>query len=154
MKDMFVYYDNDIDKKVVPPQFNVNKKPELLDSEDIISIAHDVFGNEIGIKVKHNVAFNLYLYLDGWVNGASIDTLVFASQLNFKVYDFRHKVILEKQFDAAPYYNAESNWLLVPITLEEAKLLDIDSYKITATLIWDGGDYELYSENDGLLIVR
>ena len=135
MKDMFVYYDNDIDKKVVPPQFNVNKKPELLDSEDIISIAHDVFGNEIGIKVKHNVAFNLYLYLDGWVNGASIDTLVFASQLNFKVYDFRHKVILEKQFDAAPYYNAESNWLLVPITLEEAKLLDIDSYKITATLI-------------------
>ena len=73
MKDMFVNYDNDIEKKVVPPHLHFNDKPHILESKDNISIVRNVLGNELGIKVKHNTAFNLYLYLDGWVNVESVD---------------------------------------------------------------------------------
>ena len=154
MKDMFVNYDNDIEKKVVPPHLHFNDRPHILESEDNISIVRNALGNELGIKVKHNTAFNLYLYLDGWVNGESVDNLVTSSQLTFRVFSLRHKLVFEKTFNAADYYDVESNWIVVPITQEESEIFDIDSYKICATLTWPDGKYELYSENDGLLIFR
>ena len=136
MKDMFVNYDNDIEKKVVPPHLHFNDRSHILESEDNISIVRNALGNELGIKVKHNTAFNLYLYLDGCVNGGSVDNLVTNSQLTFKVFSLRHKLVFEKTFDAVDYYNAESNWIVVPITQEDSeKYFDIDSYKICATLI-------------------
>ena len=154
MKDMFVNYDNDIEKKVVPPHLHVNEKPHILESVDNISIVRNAIGNELGIKVKHNTAFNLYLYLDGWVNGDSVDTLVINSQLVFQVFSLRHKLVFEKVINAADYYDVESNWIVLPITQEESEIFDIDSYRICATLAWPGGKYELYSEKDGLLIFR
>ena len=154
MKDMFVNYDNDIEKKVVPPHLHFNDRPHILESEDNISIVRNALGNELGIKVKHNTAFNLYLYLDGCVNGESIDTLVLNSQLTFQVFSLRHKLVFEKTFNAADYYDVESNWIVVPITQEESEIFDIDSYRICATLTWPDGKYELYSENDRLLIFR
>ena len=154
MKDMFVNYDNDIEKKVVPPHLHFNDRPHILESEDNISIVRNALGNELGIKVKHNTAFNLYLYLDGWVNGESVDNLVANSQLTFQVFSLRHKLVFEKTFNAADYYDVESNWIVVSITQEESEIFDIDSYKICATLTWSDGKYELYSENDGLLIFR
>ena len=154
MKDMFVNYDNDIEKKVAPPHLHFNDRPHILESEDNISIVRNALGNELGIKVKHNTAFNLYLYLDGWVNGESVDNLVANSQLTFQVFSLRHKLVFEKTFNAADYYDVESNWIVVSITQEESEIFDIDSYKICATLTWPGGKYELYSENDGLLIFR
>lgn len=154
MKSMFINYDNNIEKKVTPPHLNINKKLDILDSEDTVSIAKDVFGNEIGVKVKHNIPFNLYFYLDGWIGEFSIDALVACSQLNIKVISFRHKIILEKILDTADLYDDEADCLVCPFTADEAKTLDIDTYKISATLIWDGGSYELFSENDGLLIIR
>ena len=154
MKDMFVNYDNDIEKKVVPLHLHFNDRPHILESEDNISIVRNALGNELGIKVKHNTAFNLYLYLDGWVNGESVDNLVVNSQLTFQVFSLRHKLVFEKTFNAADYYDVESNWIIVPITQEESEIFDIDSYKICATLTWPDGKYELYSENDGLLIFR
>ena len=154
MKDMFVNYDNDIEKKVVPPHLHFNDRPHILESEDNISIVRNALGNELGIKVKHNAAFNLYLYLDGCVNGESVDNLVISSQLTFQVFSLRHKLVFEKTFNAADYYNAESNWIVVPITQKESEKFDIDSYKICAALTWSDGKYELYSENDGLLIFR
>lgn len=154
MKDMFVNYDNDIEKKVVPPHLHFNDRPHILESEDNISIVRNALGNELGIKVKHNTAFNLYLYLDGWVNGESVDNLVASSQLTFQVFSLRHKLVFEKTFNAADYYDVESNWIVVTITQEESEIFDIDSYKICATLTWPDGKYELYSENDGLLIFR
>ena len=154
MKDMFVNYDNDIEKKVVPPHLHFNDRPHILESEDNISIVRNALGNELGIKVKHNTAFNLYLYLDGCVDGESVDNLVTNSQLTVQVFSLRHKLVLEKTFDVADYYDAESNWIVVPITQEESEKFDIDSYKICATLTWSDGKYELYSENDGLLIFR
>ena len=154
MKDMFVNYDNDIEKKVTPPHLHFNDRPHILESEDNISIVRNVLGNELGIKVKHNAAFKLYLYLDGWVNDESIDKLVLNSQLNFQVFSLRHKLVFEKTFNAADYYDVESNWIVVPVTQEESEIFDVDSYKICATLTWPDGKYELYSENDGLLIFR
>ena len=154
MKDMFVNYDNDIEKKVVPPHLHFNDRPHILESEDNISIVRNALGNELGIKVKHNTAFKLYLYLDGWVNDESVDNLVINSQLTFQVFSLRHKLVFEKTFNAADYYDVESNWIVVPITQGESEIFDIDSYKICATLTWSGGKYELYSENDGLLIFR
>lgn len=154
MKDMFVKYDNDSEEKNMPPHTLYKQSPKILESVDNISIVCDALGNEIGIKVKHNTAFNLYFYLDGWTNGVSLDTLVLNSTIVFKVYSFRHKLVLEKELSAAALYDTEFNYIEFPITAEEASALDIDSYKLNVSLVWDDGSYELYTEADGLLIIR
>ena len=58
------------------------------------------------------------------------------SKLTFQVFSLRHKPMLpeEKEFNAADYYDAESNCIVVPITQKESENFDIDSYKICATL--------------------
>ena len=154
MKDMFVNYDNDIDRKVLPPHLRADRQPKILESLNNISIVRDALGNEIGVRVKHGTAFSLYFYLDGWVDGASVDALVESSQLVFKAFSFRHKLVFEKTIAAIDFYDAENDCIELQITREEAAAFDLDTYTTSAVLYWPGGSYELFSEKDGLLIFR
>lgn len=154
MKSMFVNYDNNIDKNLMPPYKPMADDTKILENLDNIAIIYDVLGNEIGVRVKRGASFNLYLYLTGYVEGSTVDDLVLNSTVNVRFYTLRHKLVLEKNMQAADLYNVESNWLMVPISQDEAGVFDVDSYKMSISLIWAGGEYELFSENDGLLIVR
>ena len=154
MKDMFVNYDNNIDKKLEPPFFPHINEQKILECQDNIAIVYNVMGDEIGVQVKQNTAFNLYLYLQGYVEDGSIDDLVLNSMLYIKVFNPRHKLVLQKQLETAELYNSEANYLVVPFTEDDAKLLEKDSYKLSINLVWSFGSYELFGENDGLLIVR
>lgn len=156
MKSMFVNYDNNIDKNLMPHCKPMADDAKILENQDSIAIVYDVLGNEIGVKVKHGAAFNLYLYLDGYVEGSSIDEFVLnCSHIQADFYTLRHKKALEIAYsNIADLYNFESNWLMIPIKQEDAELLDIDSYRMSIKLVWPEGEYELFSESDGLLIVR
>jgi hypothetical protein len=153
MKDMFVNYDNPttIRKHHHKP---IPAETKILESLDNISIIKNAMGNEIGVRVKWGTAFNLYLYLDGWVEDSTIDALVSECELKVKVIDGRHKVALEKTLNAIDVYEPIGSYLTINFTQEEAKLLAIDSYKMCITLSYPDGEYELFSESDGLLIVR
>ena len=153
MKDMFVNYDNPttIRKHYHKP---IPAETKILESLDNISIIKNAMGNEIGVRVKWGTAFNLYLYLDGWVEDSTIDAFVSDCELKVKVIDGRHKVALEKTLTAIDVYEPIGSYLTINFTQEEAKLLAIDSYKMCITLSYPDGEYELFSESDGLLIVR
>ncbi len=153
MKDMFATYDENSSR---PDHTHKPYKHEIkiLESLDNISIVSNGIKNELGIRVKHNTAFDLYLYLDGWVEGSTIDALLAESNVLFKVYDLKHKLVFEKTFVGAEIFNFNSKYLKVSINADEAKLLDIDSYKMNISLIFPDGDYELITENDSLLIVK
>jgi len=154
MRDMFINYDNDCNKKIKPHQpITPFDKPKILESTDDISIAYDKNGNEIGIKVKHNTAFTLFLYLDGW-NEEEIDEVVLGSTIVLKVFDLVPKLVFSKAIPAEEIYDVESNYLMIPISYDEAHMLDIDSYRINISLNWGQFSYELYTESNGLLIVR
>ena len=139
----------------MPPFVPYIDRPKILESVDDISIAHDKLGNEVGIKIKHNTSFDLYLYVDGWGDETtSLDDVIMSSIIEVKVFDLAHRLVFSKELYPEDVYDIESNYLVIPVSLEEASLLQIDSYKLNVTLAWDGFSYELYTESDGLLIIR
>jgi len=153
MRDMFANYDSNSSR---PSHFHKPHKQDvkILESLDNISIVRTGLHDELGVQVKNNTSFDLYLYLDGWVEGSSIDALVAASTIRFKVITLRHKVVFEKIFNGSEIFNFSSNYLKIHVTQEEAELLDLDSYKMNIMLEFADGTYELFTENDGLLIVK
>jgi hypothetical protein len=79
---------------------------------------------------------------------------ILESSIIFEIIDHKHNVVLTKEYAAKDIYDYASSELRIDISQTEARQLDIDSYRIRLTMGFPGGSYELYSESDGLLIVR
>lgn len=154
MRDMFYEYDNNVAEPTFQP---VMRRPQSqLESDGSACIVHNIKGNEIGVKIKHNHEFELYFYiLDlACLDDKSFFDLLDASTLVFEVYSGMHKLELQKTFAANSAFDDRASAFCVKIDKSEAEKLAIDSYRMRILLAWPGGDYELYSESNGLLIVR
>lgn len=154
MKDMFYKYDNQMDEEKYPPVFK--RHENNLEYNSSATIVRDVFNREIGVKVKHNHEFILYFYIFDLTDMAKeqLANLIENSSLVFEIYSGRHILMLQKEFEAKKALDETGEAFCIKIEQQEASKLDIDTYKINLKLIWPDGSYELYSEQNGLLIVR
>lgn len=154
MKDMFYKYDNLIDDKKYLPIFK--KGENNLEYNSSVTIVKDVFNKEIGVMVKHNHEFTLYFYLFdlAGMSEEQFSSLIDNSNLIFEVYSGRHKLVLQKEFNAREALDETGEAFCIKIEQQKASKLDLDTYKMRLSLVWPGGSYELYSEQNGLLIVR
>jgi len=163
MKDMFHNYDYHINEKLSlhrkePDFFEPDR---ILTSDPNISIIKDVKNKEIGVKVKQGMPFTLYFYLDDYSTAERISdipelcNLVLSSNVKLEVVGNDHKVIFEVIQPASDIFNLETSELIVNVNQDFVNLLDKDSYRIRLRLVNNEGYfYEVYSEADGLLIVR
>ena len=154
MRNMFYKYDNLVDDEKYLPVF---KQAEAdLESNGSTIIVRDVFNKEIGVMVRHNHEFTLYFYLFDLtcMPDEQFFNLIENSNLIFEVYSGRHELVLQKEFSAKKALNDTNEAFCINIEHQEAARLDIDTYKMKLTLSWPDGSYELYSEQNGLLIVR
>ncbi len=176
MRDMFYNYDHNIEKDVCPIHPLPVEFPEVLASAENISIVNDAKGNEIGVRVKKGMPFTLYFYLDDFYTGRSIthdyETCeeVLKSNTIFTVFSGKHKEIFTISYPTREIFDLNLSELCinVPMTsllkseneneepklIECASLLTSDTYRISLSLEFDDGSYKLFSESDGLLIVR
>ena len=154
MKDMFVNYDNEAKLKKRKHRPVPRNENTILESLDNIAIIQNVLGNEIGVKVRYGTAFTLYLYLDGWVENSTINDLMAESIIQFNILDLYHRPVVSKEVAAINIFNPTANYLTFEISEAEARALTIDSYRLSINLVSSFGNYELFSESDGLLIVR
>ena len=155
MKDMFYKYDNIVDdNNNYFPIFKPNETDLEFNGTPVI--VKDVFNREIGVMVRHNHEFTLYFYLYdlAYMSDEQFSTLMENSSLIFEVYSGRHELMLQKEFRARDALDDTNEAFCVRIEQQEAKNLALDSYRMRLWLSWPGGNYELYSEQSGLLIVR
>lgn len=154
MSDMFYKYDNLIDDKKYLPIFK--NSHNNLEADGSTRIVRDVFNKEIGVMVKHNHEFMLYFYIFD-LAGLSKDqfaSLIENSNLVFEIYSGRHILMLQKEFNTKSVLDETGEAFCIKVEQQEATKLDIDTYKMRLILSWPNGSYELYSEQNGLLIVR
>ena len=161
MKDMFYNYDYHINEKLsLPKEPNFFSPDEILTADPNISIIQDAKGKEIGVKVKHGMPFTLYFYLDDYSTAVmasqnkELYDLITNSDVLFEVISTKHNVIISLQQPANEIFDTNTSQLCLHVNQEQAQLLAKDSYRLRVLLSYPGGYYELYSENDGLLIVR
>jgi hypothetical protein len=87
-------------------------------------------------------------------NGLSLYDLISSSSINFEITTTTHKVVLSKTFLGSEVFDYLTNDLVIPLTIEDFKHLKKETYKLSLKLIWPDEIYELFSETDGLLIIR
>lgn len=154
MSKMFVNYDNNIDLEL--PEFEPNFGPRLSPMTSLpgISMLYNVKGECYGVEVKHQMPFELFFHLDE-AHGWPLDSLINESSVELKILTRgNHKVILQKEFIGTEIFNSMSSDLRVLINQEEAQLLKQEAYEISVILRYPTGFYKLFTETDGLLVVR
>ncbi|MBP5467691.1 MAG: hypothetical protein J6Z11_00435 [Candidatus Riflebacteria bacterium] len=166
MKDMFYNYDNNIDKNLQNrPHFPAGY-PAVLESDPNISIVKDAKDREIGVRVRHNMPFTLYFYLDDYTNAMKVSDIpnlrsfVLNSLCYFEVVSNKHNVIFSISQPAINIFDLKSSKLAINVSQEQANLLKKDTYRMQLVLSTIGTEhtigssYILFDEDDGLLIVR
>ena len=156
MKNMFENYDHNINAKLVfDPNFcapQIKPLSTYNDAEPII----DKKGREIGVSVKHDSAFKLYFYLDARRGEDAYDKLMRCNEVYFCILNTQHDVILEKYMAFADIFNQAASELVIPVCQLETQecALERGSYKMQVSLLFGTSYINVFSESDGLLVVR
>ena len=153
MKNMFFNYDNNSDK-------NFESHYHNLDFLENLPYVRDINGKFLGIKAKYQHPITLYFHLEDLgseylvSNGMSVEDLILSSKIYFEIKTTTAKTVINKLYDPSECFNAMSNDLIIYLTQAEVKKLKQESYTMSLKLVWEEDFYELFTSQDGLLIIR
>jgi hypothetical protein len=153
MRSMFYNYDNNIEKDL-EPQPPVHFAPPLkpLTSTPNASFIYTINGKPLGIEVKQGTPINLYFNLQE-AHGADIPTVLAESFLKFQLIGCNHKVVFEKILTPEACLYGYSD-IKIELSASEIASLRKESYQIRLSIEWPDESYVLYSEADGLFVIR
>jgi hypothetical protein len=151
MSKMFYNYDNNIDLDL--SSCKPMKLPQLqpLQSASSASLLCNVKGEIYGIEARHGMPITLYFHLDE-LHGWPLFDFVQNSEVSFRLLS-NHKTVLSKTFPGNEIFTTAGD-LVIDLSQEDMLLLKQESYKIELKLIQATGFYTIFSEADGLLVVR
>lgn len=150
MSKMFYNYDNDVDLELINQESSLPIQP--IQSAPNMSVLYNIKGEMYGIEVKHNMPFTLYFHLEE-LHGWNLNDFVGNSLVNFKILTQNHKTVLEKTFNGNEVFTPTGD-LVIHICHPDVEVLKQESYRMELTLQPGIGIYQLFSERDGLLVVR
>lgn len=177
MKDMFYNYDHNIDRDITPLHPLPPKSHEILASDKDSSVVKNAKGDEIGVRVKKGMPFTLYFYLEDYDTHRPVNTdyntveEILKSNTVITVMTGRHQEVFTLHYPTREIFDFNLSELRIhipmstllqsedeeddkPTIIEYASLLTNDTYRIKLSLEFEGGSYNLFSDSDGLLIVR
>ncbi len=151
MRSMFYNYDNNIDKDlesigpVVEPLKPLSSTPNA-------AFIYSVDGKPLGVEVKQGTSVHLYFSLQE-AHGVSISTILAEAWLQFQLIGCNHKVVFEKILAPDACLCGYSD-LKIELSAAETATLRKESYHIKLSIEWPDESYILYSEADGLFVIR
>ena len=180
MKDMFYNYDHNIDRDVDPIRPIPVKPPKVLAGDKDSFVVKNAKGDEIGVRVKKGMPFTLYFYLEDYDTHRPVNTdyetieEILKSNTILTVENGRHQEVFTLSRRTSEVFDFNLSELCIPVPMsallqsededtdedeepkmkECASLLTNDTYRIKLSLEFENGSYNLFSDSDGLLIVR
>lgn len=152
MRSMFYNYDNNIDSKLdqvcIPPI----QLPDLTTASKTATI-YNIKGEPIGIEITRGAPVTLYFNLTE-LSGQYLPDILVNSTVKFELITQGHKGVLEKNLDTLEVFNSITQDLAISLTSADTTALKQESYKIKLYLNWPEESYPVFTEKDGLLIVR
>lgn len=152
MSNMFYNYDNNINVDLehacpIRPLF-----PDLTSSSRSAVICN-IKGEPIGLEVSYGMPVTLYFNLVE-TSGQNLLDILADSLVKFELITTNHKVALEKTFNIPEVFNSNTNDIVINLATADMSELRKESYNIQLTIDFVDGSYPLFSERDGLLVIR
>ena len=146
MANMFTNYDNDIKNGVEMPCFPPidPKKPQLITN---------IKGDILGIQVDHTSPCHLCFHLE---NMWEVEDLTAFSQgcAVFEVLTTTHKVVMSREYALQEIWDQFTNEICIYLSPEDLKELKLEAYNMKITIKTALGEYVIFTEKDGRLIIR
>ena len=107
-----------------------------------------------GVGVKYLMPFSLYFHLTE-ASDQYIDQFMSKCSVEFSIYSKpAHKAIFSKVFLGRDIFDPYTQDIKIDLTKADAQVLKQESYTMELRLLCEGEQYIVYSEQDGLLVVR
>lgn len=147
MKNMFINYDNPVQQ---PEENLISCNPIILStSEKRASLLKNIKGEVIGVGVRHASNFSLEVQL----NECDKEYLE-NSKVLFELITLNNKSIFNKEFETASVLDIENNKLKLDFSEKENATLNKESYKMSIKLCGKNDFIEIFTQNDGFLVIR
>lgn len=147
MKNMFINYDNPVQH---PEEELTSCNPIILStSEKRTSLLKNIKGEIIGVGVRHTSSFSLEVQLNEYDK-----KYLENSKVKFELVTLNNKSIFNKEFEIASSLDAEKNKLKLDFSEEESAALNKESYKMSIKICRKNDFIEIFTPNDGFLVIR
>lgn len=147
MKNMFINYDNPVQQ---PEEELISCNPTILNtSERRASLLKNIKGEVIGVGVRYASNFSLEVQL----NECDKEYLE-NSKVIFELITLNNKSIFNKEFETASILDIEKNKLKLDFSEKESVTLSKESYKMSIKLCRENDFIEIFTQNDGFLVIR
>lgn len=147
MKNMFINYDNPVQQ---PEEELISCNPIILStSERRASLLKNIKGEVIGVGVRYASNFSLEVQL----NECDKEYLE-NSKVIFELITLNNKSIFNKEFETASVLDIEKNKLKLDFSEKESVTLSKESYKMSIKLRRENDFIEIFTQNNGFLVVR
>ena len=147
MKNMFINYDNPVQQ---PEEELISCNPTILStSERRASLLKNIKGEVIGVGVRYASNFSLEVQLNDYDK-----EYLENSKVIFELITLNNKSIFNKKFETASVLDIEKNKLKLDFSEKESVTLSKESYKMSIRLCRENDFIEIFTQNDGFLVIR
>lgn len=147
MNNMFINYDNPIQQ---PAEELISCNPIILStSEKRASLLKNIKDEVIGVGVRHASNFSLEVQLNEYDK-----EYLENSKVIFELLTLNNKSMFSKEFETTSVLDIEKNKLKLDFSEKESAILNKESYKMSIKLCRENDFIEIFTQNDGFLVVR
>jgi hypothetical protein len=125
--------------------------PPIVDPNETKLITN-IKGKVLGVQVAYNTPLQLYFHLE---NTCEVDSeeLLSGTAL-FEILTTTHKVRISREYQISEILDQDTNDLCIYLAQDEMKSLKKETYNMRVTLQISSGNFVVFAEKDGYLIVR
>lgn len=147
MRDMFYNYEHDINKKDFP-MIHFDNRHKISENYHGLDYVWNAAGDILGVKADRNSTFDVYFYLDGEVEGGTLEELIDAAEFYLEIFNAKGKVIESLEAE-----KSANNTLKITVEANDSKLPN-GIYKLRLNMTYENQTYTLFKENDAILYIE
>jgi hypothetical protein len=142
---MFTNYETDTRSTSCRPHFvsKPKKGPKMITN---------IKGDVLGVQIDYALPLQLYFHLEN-VCEVDLNELLSGTAL-FEILTTTHKILISREFALSEVLDQQTNDLCISLTATEMKPLKKETYNMRVTLQISSGNFVVFAEKDGYLIVR
>jgi hypothetical protein len=126
--------------------------PPVSEPRKGIRMLTNIKGEVLGVQVEYASPLQLYFHLEN-VCEVDLNELLSGTAL-FEILTTTHKILISREFALSEVLDQQTNDLCISLTATEMKPLKKETYNMRVTLQISSGNFVVFAEEDGYLIVR